>query len=380
MPPRKLGVLWEAPPHTIAKVAILERYLQAWFPIFGRVRGGYGLLYIDGFAGPGRYINHPDGSPVVALRSASKALSAIGPDWTAGDVHCAFIERHRRRFAHLEQHLEPFRGKHRLNTHLYRSSFVEGITKLKQDLPEAFTGTWPLFAFIDPFGATGAPFDIVADLLSRPRSEVLVNFDADSVSRIFRAGDSADHKRILNEIYGDDSWTDIFSDNASFHEQCRAALALYKRRLRSLEKVRYVFSFEMTKTGSTPDYFLIFASQHPTGLEKMKEAMKKMDQTGEYRFSDAHIGRQTLFRFDRPDDFAPRLFEHFAGQHASYSDLRDYALNETPFVNPKSMLRILEMETNSRITVHGRNPKSRRGTYADEDMLSFTFRKELFDG
>jgi three-Cys-motif partner protein len=104
VPPKKHSTVWPAEPHTIAKIAILEGYLQAWFPIFGRVKGRFDLLYIDGFAGPGKYTNHSTGSPVAALRSASKALAASGAAWTAGAIHCAFIESDRARFNHLSEH------------------------------------------------------------------------------------------------------------------------------------------------------------------------------------------------------------------------------------------------------------------------------------
>ena len=46
--------LWELDPHTTAKHEILRRYLGAWFPILNRHHGR--IVYIDGFAGPGRYI------------------------------------------------------------------------------------------------------------------------------------------------------------------------------------------------------------------------------------------------------------------------------------------------------------------------------------
>lgn len=163
MPPKRLPTLWPAQPHTIAKIAILESYLQAWFPILSRGARGQDLLYIDGFAGPGRYTNHPTGSPIAALRSASKALQASGAEWKAGTVHCAFIESDMNRFAHLDQHVDPFRSIPHLEIHLLNSTFVEGIIELKNRLPRSFSGSAPLFAFIDPFGATGAPFSVVAD-------------------------------------------------------------------------------------------------------------------------------------------------------------------------------------------------------------------------
>ena len=60
--------LWHLERHTKAKHEILRRYLQAWFPIMGRWNGR--ILYIDGFAGPGEYLEGEPGSPVIAINTA----------------------------------------------------------------------------------------------------------------------------------------------------------------------------------------------------------------------------------------------------------------------------------------------------------------------
>ena len=80
-PPR--DTLWSAPEHTLAKIAILRAYLQAWFTILGTtVRKD--MLYIDGFAGPGSYRGGEDGSPIVAVRAANDARAAADMEgfWT----------------------------------------------------------------------------------------------------------------------------------------------------------------------------------------------------------------------------------------------------------------------------------------------------------
>lgn len=78
------SVLWEAPPHTLAKIAILQAYLSRWFEILGSKKYRQNLWYIDGFAGPGEYTNSPTGSPVAAITSASEALQRVGVPWKAG--------------------------------------------------------------------------------------------------------------------------------------------------------------------------------------------------------------------------------------------------------------------------------------------------------
>ena len=71
--------------------------------------------------------------------------------------------------------------------------------------------------------------------------------------------------------------------------------------------------------------------------------MKTVDQTGEYSFSDDTVGQELLrFDFDAPAIWAERMQRALGGKWRPYAEFRDYALNETPFINPKSMLRELE--------------------------------------
>ena len=161
MPPTHHPTIWAAEPHTIAKIEILSGYLNAWFPILGQTRRGQDLLYVDGFAGPGVYSNHRKGSPLAALAAARAALASSSSRWLAGTVHCAFIERNAPRFEHLTAVVQDYQNVAGLQVHLFRSSFVDGLETLRGRLPGAFTRNDPLFVFIDPFGATGAPFRVV---------------------------------------------------------------------------------------------------------------------------------------------------------------------------------------------------------------------------
>lgn len=74
-PPK--GPIWPAREHTLAKIAILDAYLNAWFAILGRTVKS-DMLYIDGFSGPGVYAGGQDGSPIVAVKAAHKARCDAG--------------------------------------------------------------------------------------------------------------------------------------------------------------------------------------------------------------------------------------------------------------------------------------------------------------
>lgn len=377
MPSKRPSTPWEAKPHTVAKVTILKRYLQAWFNIFGRRAVGQDIFYLDAFAGPGRYRNHDEGSPIAALRAAMEVRSSSAASWKAGTIHCAFVEKDRHLFAHLQRHLAPMAGLSGIEVHLVQDTFESAVEKLRSSLPSMFDGSSPLMAFIDPFGVKGVPFSVVSDILAAPRAEVLMNLNADGIARILYGEDDANPSVILENVFGNDSWRKAVESDAPFERQSLQIARLYKDQLRSLPKVEYVYAFEMRtaqkKIGKV-GYYLLFASQHHRGLEKMKEAMRMLDQTGDYKFSNAMVGQMPLIRFDRPEDHVDALFNHFRGQRVRYAAVRDYALNETPFANPKSMLRILPEP--ERIRVFSNNPKRRRGTFKEEDIQAIEFREE----
>ncbi len=57
---------WACPPHTKAKHDMLARYLDGWYPIMSSWNGR--IVFLDGFAGRGRYTDGSEGSPIIALK------------------------------------------------------------------------------------------------------------------------------------------------------------------------------------------------------------------------------------------------------------------------------------------------------------------------
>jgi three-Cys-motif partner protein len=375
VPPKQFDTLWKAEPHTIAKIELLSAYLKAWLSILGLdpSRRGQEILYVDGFAGPGEYTNHPIGSPVAAVEAATSVMTTHGAKWTAGDIFCTFVDQDGDRVEHLRRKLMTIQAHSRVHVSTYATTFVDGLTAIKRERPRPFSQDDPLFVFIDPFGATGAPFTAVAEILHSRTSEVLINLDADGIARILHAGDEANRDTVLTGIFGDLSWQATLSLDASFDVLCRQVLDLYKRRLRSLPGIGYVFAFEMRGKSAALNYYLVFASGHPLGLEKMKAAMKSIDHSGRYSFSDADVGQSLLFRFDDPAEAALKMFGLCKGKRLSYQHVRDYALNETPFSNPKKLLKYLE-DKGLIESVDLRAGRTRRkGTFSEKTVAAVVF-------
>jgi len=85
----------------------------------------------------------------------------------------------------------------------------------------------------------------------------------------------------------------------------------------------------MSNARDVTDYYLFYATNELLGLKKMKEAMSKADESGEFRFSDATDPKQ-LVLFEKTPNL-PALRAKFSGEEVSVGDIERFVLVETAF-------------------------------------------------
>ena len=352
MPSFKPSDLWNAEPHTLAKIEIVRRYLYLWFYILGTKNRR--LAYIDGFAGPGKYANSNESSPIAALSAAKAATERLV---ASPECYFYFIEKESTFAARLTDVIADSSWPKEFAFDVKPGTFDQELPGILENLKKQPGGIPPTFAFIDPFGATGVPFSLVAEILKYRSCEVLINLDSDGIGRLVAAQFIDRNREHLDQIFGDRVWREMLDARAPMPVLCAQVLALYKARLRSLTKVEYCFSFAMKTSKEALNYHLVFASQHPLGLRKMKDAMKAVDQSGFYSFSDDAVG-QSHFSFTEPAEPAARMLKALAGSWRPWKHFDDFALNESPFENPKSMLKHLKSQGKVQIQWLGQPAKT----------------------
>ncbi|MEO7298931.1 MAG: three-Cys-motif partner protein TcmP [Verrucomicrobiota bacterium] len=371
MPSFKPTEPWEAPPHTLAKLEIIGRYLYLWFTIVGKTKGR--LVYIDGFAGPGRYKNTNKSSPLVALQAAKDALDRPGAGLQNTEFNFLFVEKEPKFAESLQETISASTWPKQFDWAVERGSFEEKVGGILEKIRTEGATLAPTFAFIDPFGATGLPFKIISEILRHPTCEVLLNLDSDGISRLVSAQMLQKNQANLDILFGDATWRSELNSNLPMSALSAQVLTAYKKRLRAI--VPYAFAFAMNSREGQLNYHLVFASQHFKGLEKMKEAMKAVDQNGTYSFSDDTVGQELLqFDFDAPVLWAERMRKEFAGIWKTYAELRDFALNETPFTNAKAMLRYLE---NKNLLKLDCDKDRRKGSFPEEKIRRILIEQTL---
>lgn len=363
---KALGTVWPLEPHTAKKHEILRRYFQAWLPILAQTNGR--LLYLDGFAGPGEYVSGEDGSPLVVLKAARDHKHKF-----TSELFCLFVEDRRDRYEHLVRVLASISPPlpSNIKFHAVHGGFNDQLTQIFKSLEEQKKQTRlaPTLAFVDPFGFSHTPFSTISKLMKYTKCEVLINFMYEHINRFLSLPDHAEN---FDELFGTTEWRSAVSVSDP-DQRLRPIHDLYKTQLRKVAK--YVRSFEMTNQGNRVNYFLFFATNNLTGLEKMKESMWKVDPMGEFQFSDFTDATAQLSLFMAAPDcdaLRDRITSQFTGKDIEIKGLGDWVVAETPFLRTHIKKKVLlPMEKDGALTVPSPRPGRRPFTYPDGTVLRF---------
>lgn len=316
-------VRWTRKRHTAAKHQILRWYLDAWLAILGS--GSYAkpnLVLIDGFAGPGRYRGGEKGSPLLML----DAYLDHSADITAR-CHFYFIEEHRGRAEHLRHEIGAYALPAAVEAAVIEGSFDEQFPPLVDGLRGRFRELPPTFAFIDPFGAGGISVALSTPLLSIPRCELLVYVP---IAHLARFVDHPDLVATLTTLYGSAVWKRATETNA-LDDRKRILHDLFLAEV--AKKAEFVRSFEITPQIGHNSYYLFFGTNNERGLQRMKDAMWRVDPRGGTQFRDSTTVDHPVLFEQKPDlsRLLELLRERFGKQWFTIEEAETFTLRSAPF-------------------------------------------------
>ncbi|MGQ0569464.1 MAG: three-Cys-motif partner protein TcmP, partial [Armatimonadota bacterium] len=267
--------VWKIEPHTATKHLILRQYLNAWLPMVSTYHGR--IVFIDGFAGPGRYKDGEPGSPIIVLTTLLNHRYFRQPRRDREFVF-VFIEKDKPRAQALEAELVRL-AKERVipdwvKYGVEQDEFADVITRALDDLEKKGDKLAPTLLFVDPFGFSDAPLEVIARVTKSPKCECLITFMFDSIRRWLPHRDFtiAAHFDLL---FGTKDWRTLLDEPGT--RRHAGILTLYRDQLMNVAGLKYVRTFEMLNNRNRPIYSLFFGTNHKEGLSKMKEAMWKAD-------------------------------------------------------------------------------------------------------
>ena len=357
---KESATVWELEHHTAAKHVIIRKYLNAWLPKLTKWNGR--VVIIDGFAGPGRYSQGEEGSPVIALKAFLEHSYKANMQ---AEVKYLFVESDEGRCDSLKDVVGQIEIPKEVEVSIYNEECEVTLNRALDYLDEQKSYLAPAFAFIDPFGVQ-VPLEMVRRFMAHPKCEILITF---MIGALHRFISTPEFEEPSDRLYGCEDWREALE--MAGNERETFLRTLYQRQLEDVVGAQYVRFFSMRNTKNRTIYDLFFATNHPSGIDAMKTAMWKVDQTGGYSFSDAtNPDQETLFS-EKPDwdQLIYLLAEEFKGTEQPWPNIEEF-IRHTPFLIRKNPLKAESRKDYSKFRIV--TPKGvRRGTLNAESMVCF---------
>ncbi|MEW2086096.1 three-Cys-motif partner protein TcmP [Streptomyces sp. NPDC005283] len=259
----------------VLKHEILKQYVVPFASKVGRYAPDGRVVYLDSYAGPGRYEDGTPGSPALILESAARVAAFRQLD-------CYFVERGRKNFRSLAQ-LVAEAHEQGLAAHALQGRAEKHLESVLSRAQGA-----PLFAFLDPFGL-GLSFDALTRQIfgtrtergatGRPATEVLLNFNANAVRRIgglLTSGKDTPNKpailSAMDTACGGTWWRDVYLASSDNPEAVARITQGFVERVRTAVGSGAAAIEVRNRAHHQVAYHLVLFSRHRDGLWLFGEA------------------------------------------------------------------------------------------------------------
>lgn len=163
---------------SVFKHELLRRYVPPFAGMTGTATASRRLVYLDGYAGRGRYEDGRPASAELIMRMAQDQYAKVDLAWS-----CWFVERDADSANALASVVAEYAARG-VTARAHHGDVLEVWDQVVAD-----AATCPFFLFLDPCGL-GVPFDRLVGLMNGnrrqmwPPTEFLLNFSLDAVRRI----------------------------------------------------------------------------------------------------------------------------------------------------------------------------------------------------
>lgn len=248
------------------KHALIEKYLV---PFTIKIGSRWDeIVFVDAFAGPwgSQAEDLSDTSFGIALRQLEAGLDQLRTMLNRSPrIRAILIEKDLSAFGKLDAFVQRHQARG-IEVSCLPGKFEDRIAAIRNNAPSesAF-----LFSLIDPKGWTGLSMKVMAPLIRRRSSEVLVNVMTDFVRRFARVDQC---RESYDDFFGRKGVREIIAE-ASAEERQDTVVREYCRSLKLLCEFQHVSScivLQPDKKGIK--YFMVFATNDPMGIKVFKEA------------------------------------------------------------------------------------------------------------
>jgi three-Cys-motif partner protein len=365
---------------SLIKARIVEKYFWAWAKvIIGTVNrfGSQGrkvdsrIAYIDLFAGPGRYKDGSNSTPVKVLETAisnpeiKNVLVTVFNDADAENV-CSLQEA-----INSIPGIENLKYKPQVINHEVGENIVNTFKERK---------LVPTLFFVDPWGYKGLSLQLINSVVKDWGCDCIFFFNYNRIN--MGLGNPAVEKH-MNALFGQRRADEVRERLRELKPEERE-LTIVESICEALKEMggEYVLPFRFKHDdGNRTSHHLIFVSKHIKGYEIMKEIMAKESSehnqgVPSFEYNPATIRQPLLFELYRPlDELEEILLDTFAGQTITMQEVYSQHHVGRRYISKNYKAALNTLEAKGKITADPPANKRRKHkgeiTFADSVKVTF---------
>lgn len=372
------------------KHCLLEEYLPEWAYKVGSAWNE--LVYVDGFAGPWQttHTNFADTSFGVALQALRRCQAGLREHGRNLKMEAILVDQDKKAFDQLQNFAE-LQSNEGFGVHALHGEFIEKIESIDSIIRNNTQNPFR-FIFLDPKGWADIPMKRLQSFIRGRSCEVLINL---MTRHILRFLDEPDRENSYHNLFGRKEAVENLKGSRLLeedpHMRAERAVREYGRSLKLLCGFKYVSAAVILEPEEEAiRYFLVYATNHPRGVEVFKGAEIKAARIQDQVRSDTVIRRtgQPSFVFDDapPSSKISSKLREFYFEKAqrrvvnilatseprsyhSYADLFCEAMT-FPLVTPHDLVNwLLNMEPNVRLELAGSTKRRKPSPLQDDKVI-----------
>ena len=292
------------------KTRIVEKYFWSWATIMTRQAKISKIGYVDLFAGPGKYEDETESTPLLVLKKACE------DDNIRDKLVSVFNDINPK---HVQSLGDAIASSQEISVLKWKPRVIN--TEVNEELTKVFESmkTIPTLFFVDPFGYKGLSLQLISSFLRNWGCDCIFFFNYNRINMGVNNKIVEEH---INALFGKERADELRSLLPSMESSDRELFIIEKISQSLKENAgQYVLPFRFKdERGTRSSHHLIFVSKNRTGYEIMKEIMAKegtnLDKgVPSFEYNPATRHQSLLFEYSRPlDDLADMLMKYFAGK------------------------------------------------------------------
>lgn len=362
---------------SLVKSTIVSKYFGAWSKVIISTQKRYPtfpqkIAYIDLFAGPGRYEDGVQSTPIKILKKA------IIDNDLRDRLVTVFNDKDEKNSQELEKVISelPDIDKLRFYPNVWNKEVGVNIVQEFEKM-----NLIPTLFFVDPWGYKGLSLRLINSVLKDWGCDAIFFFN---YNRINMGLNNKLVEKHINALFGDDR-CDRLRQNLKDLNSSEREMLIIEELCKALKEYgsRFVLPFRFKNTkGERTSHHLIFISKEFRGYEIMKDIMasessSKKEEVASFEYNPGgSLPEQTLlFKLSSAytlDRLKRELLERYKGRRIKMIEIYNEHSIDTPFTKKNYKTALKELLNENKIdAISDKEKPPKKGTFGDSINVIF---------